>query len=231
MIHLFFMATHNIIFTAGGSGKRMNTDIPKQFIPVSEKPMLMWAMEAFELFDTSIKRIIVLPAERISLWKELCEEFNFNIDHQIVEGGPTRFESVRNGVLHADDGGLTGIHDGVRPFPSIDTIRNAFETAEKYGTAIPYINSTDTLRQTSGEDSHPIDRSKIKRIQTPQVFRTEIIKKAYQQDYQEFFTDDASVVEAMGHQIHLCKGNEENLKVTTRMDLRIAIMLGNLMKK
>ncbi|MGM0612443.1 MAG: 2-C-methyl-D-erythritol 4-phosphate cytidylyltransferase [Bacteroidota bacterium] len=223
------MATHNIIFTAGGSGKRMNTEIPKQFIPVNEKPMLMWAMEAFELFDASMRKIIVLPAERINLWKDLCKEFNFKVDHQIVKGGQTRFESVRNGVLYADDNGLTGIHDGVRPFPSVETIGNTFETAKKYGTAIPYIDSTDTLRQIQGESSQIIDRSKIKRIQTPQVFRTDIIKKAYQQDYSDAFTDDASVVEAMGHQIHLCPGNEENLKVTTKMDLRIAIMLGNLM--
>ena len=223
------MATNNIIFTAGGSGKRMNTDIPKQFIPVSDKPMLMWAMEAFEMFDSSMNKIIVLPAERITLWESLCKEFNFNLNHQIVEGGATRFESVRNGISHIDDDGLTGIHDGVRPFPSIETIRNAYSTAIKYGAAIPYIDSKDTLRYIHGDGSQIIDRSNIKRIQTPQVFSTEIIKKAYQQDYRKEFTDDASVVEALGHNVHLFQGNEENLKVTTKMDLRIAIMLGDLM--
>ncbi|MFW6019835.1 MAG: 2-C-methyl-D-erythritol 4-phosphate cytidylyltransferase [Bacteroidales bacterium] len=225
------MAMNNIIFTAGGSGKRMNTEIPKQFIPVSGKPMLMWAMQAFELFDASMRKIIVLPAARITLWEDLCKEFNFSISHQLVKGGNTRFESVKNGILHATGNGLTGIHDGVRPFPSIETIRNTFDTASKYGSAIPYIDSTDTLRQIHGDNSQIIDRSKIKRIQTPQVFSTEIIKKAYQQDYRKEFTDDASVVEALGYQVHLCPGNEENLKVTTRMDLRIAIMLGDLMAK
>ena len=225
------MSKNTIIFTAGGSGMRMNTDVPKQFIPVGEKPMLMWAMEAFESFDASLHKIIVLPADRVDLWKDLCKEFEFTIDHQIVEGGQTRFESVKKGIENTANAGLTGIHDGVRPFPSTETIRNAFEKAEKLGTAIPYVDSTDSLRQIKEDGSEIVDRSKIKRIQTPQVFQTEIIKKAYQQNYKESFTDDASVVEAMDQPIHLSPGNEENLKVTTRMDLRIAMMLANLSKK
>ncbi len=224
------MSEKYIILVAGGSGSRMQSDIPKQFIPVGDKPMLMWAIDAFHAYDPAIKKIVVLPASQTGLWKELCEQFSFRTAHEIVHGGKTRFESVRNAVSRVSGGGLTGVHDGVRPFPSRDTISRVYQAAEKYKTAVPYVDSTDSLRKVENGNSVAIDRSIIKRIQTPQVFHTELLKRAYEQEYRPQFTDDASVVEAMGEKIHLVEGNEENIKVTRRMDLRLAVMLANIMR-
>lgn len=224
------MTKNYIIFTAGGSGKRMQSEIPKQFIPVAEKPLLMWAVESFEAVLPELNKLIVIPENHIALWKDLCNQFDFKTDHQIVSGGITRFHSVKNAVEVTDGDGLTGVHDGVRPFPSEGTILRAFEAAEKYGTAVPCIDSTDSLRQIRAGENQIIDRSEIKRVQTPQVFNTKLLKKAYQQEYQDSFTDDASVVESLGAKVRLTEGNEENLKVTRKMDLRIAVMLAEFYK-
>jgi 2-C-methyl-D-erythritol 4-phosphate cytidylyltransferase len=224
------MTQNYIIFTAGGSGKRMQSEIPKQFIPVAEKPLLMWAVESFEAVIPDLNKLIVIPENHIALWKDLCRQFNFKTEHQVVSGGQTRFHSVKNAVEIIKGDGLTGVHDGVRPFPSEGTILKAYQAAEKYGAAVPCVDSTDSLRQVKAGESHIIDRSEIKRIQTPQVFHTKLLKKAYQQEYQDTFTDDASVVESLGTKIRLTEGNEENIKVTRKMDLRIAVMLAEFYK-
>lgn len=224
------MDKNYIILTAGGSGSRMNSDIPKQFIPVVEKPLLMWAMEAFYNWNPDLEIIVVIPSKHISLWKDLCQEFNLKIDHEIVEGGETRFESVKNAVALIEGNGLTGVHDGVRPFPAIETIEKVYKQADKDDAAIPCIDTFDSLRKVVDNKSMIINREDIKRVQTPQVFRTSLLKKAYRQKDNKHFTDDASVVEALGHKIHLVEGNEENIKITTKMDLRIAISLAKLYK-
>lgn len=224
------MEKNYIILTAGGSGKRMESDIPKQFIPIVEKPLLIWAIEAFYSWDPGLVIIVVIPPKYISLWKELCQEFDLRIDHKIVEGGETRFASVKNALSIIKGEGLTGVHDGVRPFPSIETIKRVFHAAEKNNAAVPYIDTSDSLRKVVEGNNVRINRANIKRIQTPQVFRTSLLKEAYQQSYNKNFTDDASVVEALGQNIRLVKGNEENIKITTKMDLRIAISLAMLYK-
>ncbi|MFO8087683.1 MAG: 2-C-methyl-D-erythritol 4-phosphate cytidylyltransferase [Bacteroidales bacterium] len=222
------MSENTIIITAGGSGQRMKAEIPKQFIPVHEKPLLMWAIEAFFAYKSDIKIMLVIPENHVDLWNDLCREFDFNISHQIVYGGDNRFQSVKNAVELINEDGLTGVHDGVRPFPSLNTIGQAFNDAGKFGSAVPFVDSTDSLRFVDKQNSKIINRDKVKRIQTPQVFQTEILKKAYQQPYNEGFTDDASVVEHLGHDIHLFEGNMENIKVTTPMDLRLVISLAEM---
>lgn len=224
------MSENYIIIVAGGSGSRMKSDIPKQFIPVGDKPLLMRAMDAFHAYDPAIRKIVALPASQIEFWKELCEQFDFRTPHQIVHGGTARFDSVKNALNAVSGDGLTGIHDGVRPFPSQDTIKRAYEAAQKYKTAVPFVDSTDSLRKVENETSEAIDRSIIKRIQTPQVFHTQLIKRAYEQKYDPAFTDDASVVEALGEKIYLVEGNEENIKITRKIDLRFAVMLANIMR-
>lgn len=219
------MGKDYIIFLAGGSGKRMQSEIPKQFIPIADKPILMWAMEAFEKYDPDLVKIIAIPENSISLWENLCKQFNFSIKHKKTAGGSTRFRSVKNALKLVDGDGLTGIHDGVRPFPSPETIRRVYQSAREYRAAIPYTDSTDTLREINGSQSYILDRNKIKRIQTPQVFHTSLIKEAYKQSEKPGFTDDASVAESIGEEIYLTRGNEENIKITQKSDLRIATLL------
>ncbi|MFO8054308.1 MAG: 2-C-methyl-D-erythritol 4-phosphate cytidylyltransferase [Bacteroidales bacterium] len=219
------MAHNHVIFVAGGSGKRMGKELPKQFIPVADKPLLMWAIEAFEAYDPTLHKVVAVPYEHQGLWKDLCKQFNFQPAHDIATGGKTRFDTVKNACRLIDDKGLTGVHDGVRPFPARDTISRAYTAADKYGAAIPFVKSIDSLRIIEHSHSKAIKRNQIIRVQTPQVFRSDLLKKAYQQPFQKEFTDDASVVEQLGINIHLVQGNEENIKVTHKMDLRIAIML------
>lgn len=215
----------HIIFVAGGHGKRIQTDIPKQFVPIADKPVLMWAMEAFEKYDPGLRKIIAIPENHMSLWKDLCKQFQFGIKHELAKGGATRFESVKTSLDLIDNEGLTGVHDGVRPFPSPDIIRDVYEAARKYKAAIPVTDPIDSVRRIKGNKSEIIDRKRIKKIQTPQVFKTEILKQAYEQTYQESFTDDASVVENLNYNIHLITGNDENFKITRKFDLRIATLL------
>jgi 2-C-methyl-D-erythritol 4-phosphate cytidylyltransferase len=210
------------IVVAGGKGLRMQTDIPKQFIELQGKPILMRTLEVFHQYNSSIQLILVLPSVQINFWKELCTKYSFNIPHQIVQGGQTRYDSVKNGLAEIQDPGLVAVHDGVRPFVSIQTIRSCFHDAEKYGSAIPVLDLEESIRQISENGSQSVDRKSYKLVQTPQVFKSEILKKAYEQDYSLLFTDDASVVEALGEKINLVNGNRENIKITTAFDLKIA---------
>lgn len=215
----------NVIIVAGGKGLRMGNDLPKQFIPIGGKPVLMRTIEAFYRFDQDINIILVLPVSHQDYWKSLCEEYNFSIEHLIANGGETRFHSVKNGLALVTDG-LVGVQDGVRPFGSVEMIKRCFDAAREYPAVIPVIDSTDSLREVVDEDkSRIVDRSKIRLVQTPQVFDLNVLKKAYQTDFKETFTDDASVVEAMGVDVHLVKGEVTNIKITTPLDLKIGELI------
>lgn len=217
-----------VIIVAGGKGLRMGGDIPKQFLPVNGKPVLMRTLETFYRFDSEIKIILVLPCEQQSYWTELCEKYNFQIPYLLANGGGTRFHSVMHGLSLADDDGFIGVHDGVRPFVSPDVISSCFDAAATFEAAIPVIDVVETVREVEDNgDSVTVDRNKYKLVQTPQVFSASLLKKAYTQDYSPKFTDDASVVEAIGAKVSLVKGNRENIKITTPFDLVVASALAN----
>ena len=212
-----------IIIVAGGKGERMKSTTPKQFIKVNGLPLMMHTIRLFYEFDNTAEIIVVLPGQHFKLWKELCLETAFIIPHQLAEGGPARFHSVKSGLkLVKDDKALVAIHDAVRPFVKKEVIDRVFKDAEFYGNAIPGIFVNESVRENSGAGNRTVDRSKLVLIQTPQCFKANILLKAYLQNYREEFTDDASVVESDGAQIHLVSGNPENIKITTQSDLRIA---------
>ncbi len=213
------------VIVAGGSGKRMGADIPKQFLELAGRPVLMHTIERFKKFNDAIEIITILPENQLRHWLELQEKYSFTIPQTIVKGGSARFFSVRNGLKFVNTPGLVAIHDGVRPFVSIDTIRRCFEAAEKSGNAIPSISPTESLRILTEQGSLPVNRFHVKQIQTPQVFSAELIKKAYLQEYQPDFTDDATVLEKTGEKINLIEGNRENIKITNPEDLLISAAL------
>ena len=210
------------IIVAGGKGERMNADIPKQFIEIQGKPILMHTLEVFNRYDAQMQLILVLPEVQIKFWNELCAKHNFGLNHQIVVGGQSRFNSVKNGLQAVKTPAIVAVHDGVRPLVSVETIERCFETAEKFDTAIPVVDLVDSIRQVSGNGSKSVDRNAFKLVQTPQVFDVELLQKAYEQEYSPLFTDDASVVEALGAKIQLVEGNRENIKITTEFDLKMA---------
>ncbi|MDR1717173.1 MAG: 2-C-methyl-D-erythritol 4-phosphate cytidylyltransferase [Prevotella sp.] len=219
------MSNRSVIIVAGGKGLRMGSDLPKQFIPVAGKPVLMRTIEAFHSYDSNIDIILVLPYSHHVYWKELCANYHFGIPHTIAMGGETRFHSVKNG-LGLINGGIVAIQDGVRPFASKEMIAWCFDAAKRYHAVIPVIDSTDSLREMiDGTKSRIIDRSGIRLVQTPQVFHTDILKKAYETEFKDTFTDDASVVEAMGIDVHLVKGEVTNIKITTPLDLKIGELI------
>lgn len=212
-----------VIIVAGGTGKRMKSAIPKQFLTVNNHIIFFKTIEAFYRYNNHINIILVLPRGFIKYWKELITRHNFKISHYVVEGGDTRFQSVKNGlsaVMHKD--GIVAVHDAVRPFVSQETIKNVFTTALEKGNAIPCIGLKDSVRIMGNKTSQAIDRKRLKIIQTPQAFSTQQVQEAYLQDFHPLFTDDASVVENTGATIHLVEGNEENIKITTPFDLAIA---------
>jgi 2-C-methyl-D-erythritol 4-phosphate cytidylyltransferase len=211
----------HVVIVAGGGGSRMQAEIPKQFLPLAGKPMLIRTLERFSAALPLAKIIIVLPEAHILRWKELLNKSACRIEHLIVPGGSTRFESVKNGLQYAS-GGFTAIHDGVRPFPSDDLIRRCFAEAAQYGSAIPVIEVTDTIRLLENTGSSIIDRSMLRGCQTPQCFTTELIKSAYLNAAGESFTDCASVLEAQGQQVHLIRGETANIKITVPADLDYA---------
>jgi len=211
-----------VIIVAGGKGERMNANIPKQFLELQGKPILMHTIEAFNRFDKTMQIILVLPETQIDYWITLCKKHDFAVLHNIVVGGQTRFNSVQNGLKLVQSPSLVAVHDGVRPLVSSSTIVRCFNAAEKYDAAIPVIDLIDSIRQVNEDESLSVDRTKYKLVQTPQVFDAELLKKAYEQEFSALFTDDASVVEALGTKIHLVEGNRENIKITTEIDLKMA---------
>jgi len=210
------------LIVAGGSGSRMGTSVPKQFLELAGKPVLMHTIEKFRSFDSSIRIIVVLPHDHTGLWRKLADRHSFSVLHDVVSGGVTRFESVKNGLQLISSRGYVAIHDGVRPLVSLDTIYRCFTEAEKYGNAVPSINPADSLRLVTDQGNIPVNRNHLRLIQTPQVFDTELIIKAYQQEYSPEFTDDATLLERTGESIRLVEGNRENIKITNPEDLVVA---------
>ena len=207
------------IIVAGGKGVRMNSDIPKQFILLNSTPVLMHTISKFSHLD---EVILVVPKTQKEYWNSLCETHNFNIPHTIVEGGKTRFHSVKNGLEKVDNNSTVAIHDGVRPLISSKLI-NSLITETKNGVGgIPILPVKDSIRKVEGKNSIHIDKSNLFKVQTPQCFLSTDIKEAYTQEFSDTFTDDASVFEANGGKINTLLGEEKNLKITTREDLTIA---------
>ena len=214
-----------IIIVAGGKGLRMGGDIPKQFLPVCGKPVLMRTLEAFHVYDASIHLILVLPVSQQAYWKQLCEEYQFNLAHEIADGGETRFHSVKNGLALVKEDGLVGVHDGVRPFVSQEVIARCYDEALSLKAVIPVVGVVETVRHLTEEGSETVPRDQYKLVQTPQVFDVALLRRAYEQTYTDMFTDDASVVEALGENVYLVEGNRENIKLTTPFDLKLAELL------
>ena len=217
------MTTYALI-VAGGKGMRMGAELPKQFLPIGGRPVLMHTLEAFARAMPSLHLVLVLPPAQQDFWKDLCRQHDFTLPHSIAPGGETRFHSVRNGLLtiSTEEEAIVGVHDGVRPFASADVIRRCYETARLRGAAVPVVPVVETLRQLHHDGSRTVDRSRFRLVQTPQTFRLTLLRQAYEQPYRDDFTDDASVVEACGHPIALVEGNKENIKLTTPFDLTIA---------
>ena len=211
-----------VVIVAGGYGKRMGGEIPKQFLELAGRPVLMHTIEKFKEFNNAIEIITILPENQLRYWNELQKKYSFNIPHTLVRGGAKRFFSVRHGLEFVNGSGLVAIHDGVRPLVRLDTIKRCFEAAEKYGNAIPVITPADSLRAETDLGSKPVNRMNIKQVQTPQVFDIDLIKKAYKQEYDPSFTDDATVLEKTGEKIRIVDGNRENIKITNPEDLLIA---------
>ena len=229
-----------VIIVAGGKGLRMGSEIPKQFLTVQGRPLLMLTLENFHSFDSSMPMILVLPETQQEYWSRVCKEYVFNVPHTVVSGGKTRFHSVQNGLraivesqqINEFEGEqLVAVHDGVRPFVSHEVIAACFEAAEHDGAALPVIPVVETLRELLDIDpslpsqvvsSRTVNRNRYRLVQTPQTFRLSLLSDAYAQPYSETFTDDASVVEAFGHPVTLVNGNRENIKITTPFDLAVA---------
>lgn len=216
-----------VIIVAGGKGLRMGSDIPKQFLPVGGKPVLMRTLERFREYSPTLKIILVLPKAQQDYWRQLCADYHFNVEYQLADGGETRFHSVQHGLALIPDEaeGVVGVHDGVRPFPSIDVIRRCYDTAREKKAVIPIIPVVETLRHLQGKSSITVPRDDYRLVQTPQCFDIQLLKAANRQPYNDGFTDDASVVESFGHAITLVEGNRENIKITTPYDLKIAKVL------
>lgn len=232
--------TRYAIIVAGGKGLRMGGDLPKQFIPVEGRPVLMRTLDTFHACDSAIQIILVLPRDHQPYWQELCREYRFAVPHRIADGGATRFHSVQNGLALVDaTDALVAVHDGVRPFVSHEVIEACYREAEAHGAVVPVIPVVETVRklvqeEAVGDDnqrlvsrSQPaqsvtVSRDDYRLVQTPQTFRASLLRRAYEQPYSEAFTDDASVVEALGESVQLVEGNRENIKLTTPFDLTVA---------
>ena len=202
----------------------MGGDVPKQFLPIGGKPVLMHTLEAFHRFDPTMLLILVLPHDHQAYWRELCQEYTFTLPHQIADGGATRFHSVQNGLalIPADAQGVVGVHDGVRPFVSQEVLARCYQTAWTSDAVVPVTPVIETLRHTKDMPSVTVPRDEYRLVQTPQTFQITLLKEAYQQPADARFTDDASVVEALGRTITLVEGNRENIKLTTPFDILVA---------
>lgn len=216
------------IIVAGGSGLRMGAGIPKQFLPLGGRPVLLRTMEAITATVPDAETVVVLPAAHIGTLHELCERFGCTVRYRATAGGASRFESVEAGLKALpDDCSLIAVHDGVRPLVTADMIRRGLDCARTNRTAVPVIPVTDTIREVAADgSSHTIDRSKLRAVQTPQIFDGELLRRAYcdaaAMNDKSRFTDDASVVEHFGTAISLYEGSRENLKLTTPADMTIA---------
>ena len=211
-----------VIIVAGGNGSRMGSATPKQFLELLGQPILMHTIQKFHHCITSGEIILALPENEQNTWRQLCQQDSFSIPYTIVNGGGTRFHSVQNALKEVKEDALVAIHDGVRPLVSKEVILDCLNAAQKYGAAIPVLALQDSVRQLTKNGSQIADRNQFLLVQTPQCFQSDLILKAYQQPFQNTFTDDASVVEQLEHAIHLVDGNKENIKITTPADLKMA---------
>jgi 2-C-methyl-D-erythritol 4-phosphate cytidylyltransferase len=205
-----------------GSGSRMQSDIPKQFMLLNGKPILMHTIEAFYNSDFKPEVILVLNVDFHTYWEQLCEKYHFSIPHTLIKGGLQRFHSVKNAIKAIKGKSVIAIHDAVRPLASNELICRSFREAEKIGNAVVAIKSKDSVRQQKGNSSLSLNRDEIYLVQTPQTFQFELLNKAYKQEYRNEFTDDASVVERIGVTINLIEGESKNLKITFPEDLVLA---------
>jgi len=214
-----------VIIVAGGSGSRMKSNIPKQFIAVNGLPVLMHTIKAFRNYSDSLRIILVLPEAHFTYWNQLCAEFSFNESYSLVTGGETRFHSVKNGLdsILDNDNAFVAVHDGVRPVIDKEIILESFQKAAQFGTAVVSVALKDSIRIIENSETNTaVDRSAFRLIQTPQTFRIDWMKKAFRNPYQPIFTDCASVLEFEGYPIYLTEGSYENIKITTPEDLRWA---------
>ncbi len=210
------------LIVAGGSGNRMNNSVPKQFLEINGKPVLMYTFEAFVRFDPTVNFILVLPKNQCSFWEELCKKHQFEFNYRLAFGGENRFQSVKNGLDTIDENGVVFIHDGVRPLVSELTLHNCLSTAITKGNALPVIPPSESIRYSFGNENKAVDRSRYFLVQTPQTFQVSEIKRAYKLAPHQNFTDDATVLENSGKTIHLVEGNRENIKITWPQDLVVA---------
>lgn len=218
------------VIVAGGKGLRMGGDVPKQFMPIGGRPVLMRTIEAFRSALPGVCIVLVLPAAWHAYWQELCQTHGFASPTLIADGGATRFHSVANGLslIPEDDEAVVGIHDGVRPFVSAEAIRRCYAAAADGKAVVPVVPVVETLRQLlPGGKSQTRPRDEFRLVQTPQTFPLALLRQAYRQPYSEAFTDDASVVEALGREITMTEGNRENIKLTTSADISLAEYLVN----
>lgn len=216
------MAQRGVIIVAGGSGRRMGGSLPKQFMMLGNEPILARSINRIHEALPAAEIVVVLPKDHIELWKNIAARFEV-AEHKIACGGEERFHSVLNGLQAlSEEVEYIGIHDAVRPLVSKRLIIKLMLEAEKNAAVIPVVAPPDSYRKVEGELSHIIDRSTLRIVQTPQVFQTSILRKAYEQGFSPAFTDDASVVEMAGHKITLVEGERENIKITTPVDMTIA---------
>jgi len=211
-----------VIIVAGGSGLRMGTELPKQFLELCGKPVLMHTLELFWNFDPQAELILVLPQAQQEFWAALCLQHSFTLPHHVANGGQTRFHSVQNGLKLVDEEAIVLIHDGVRPLVSQETLERCCLVAAQQGNAIPVLPVSESLRKREGTQNVAVDRSLYFSVQTPQTFQSRQILEAFEQTYQPAFTDDASVAEQAGFQIHMVEGNTTNIKITTPTDMIVA---------
>lgn len=204
----------------------MGAAVPKQFLLLKGRPLLCWTIEAFRAYDAQMPIIVVLPEAQIPIWKDLCNEHSFRVEHQVVAGGEERHHSVKNGLAAVHHDGLVAVHDGVRPLVSTDLIARCFDAADEHGAAIPVTMIPSSVREidpaTALGASRAVDRSLLRAVQTPQCFRMDILRKAFELPYDPAFTDEATLVERTGTAVYLVDGEERNIKVTTPVDLRLA---------
>lgn len=210
------------IIVAGGKGTRIKSSLPKQFLELDGKPVLLHTLEAFNRYSQSIQIILVLPQDDFAIWESIVEKFKVTIPIDLQKGGDTRFQSVKKGLEKIKDSGLVAIHDGVRPLVSEDIISASFRLAAVHGSAVAAVRLKESIRMTDMDNTRAVDRSRYRIIQTPQTFDVELIKKAYEMKEDASLTDDASVAERSGNSISLFEGSYENLKITTADDLVIA---------
>lgn len=211
---------HTII-VAGGSGKRLGGPVPKQFQVVKGRPLLMWTIEAFHRYDTTMPVIVVLPRSHFDIWKALCMGHRFFLPHDVVAGGEQRWHSVKAGLEMVTGNGLVAVHDGVRPLLSVDLIGRCFDAAAVHAAAIPVVPVVPSIRETTADGSRALDRSRLLAVQTPQCFHADLLRKAFELPYNSTFTDEATLVEKLGVKVYLVEGEERNIKVTTAMDMQV----------